>query len=55
MNNQPQQFSNFVIFKIDNAKVNVSAISKHLKNIFEENELDERATCKNFLQVQRIV
>jgi hypothetical protein len=25
----------------------------HLKNIFEEGELDEEATCKDFLQVQK--
>ncbi len=63
----PQEFSNFVIFKIDNAKVNIDvffheetlwltqkqlaelfevnvpAISKHLKNIFETDELIEDA------------
>jgi hypothetical protein len=27
-------------------------ITIHLKNIFEEGELDEMSTCKNFLQVQ---
>ena len=27
-------------------------ITSHLKNIFEEGELDEKATCKDFLQVQ---
>jgi len=27
-------------------------ITLHLKNIFQEGELDERATCKDFLQVQ---
>jgi hypothetical protein len=27
-------------------------ITIHLKNIFEEGELDEKATCKDFLQVQ---
>ena len=27
-------------------------ITIHLKNIFEEGELDEAATCKDFLQVQ---
>ena len=27
-------------------------ISIHLKNIFEEGELEEKATCKDFLQVQ---
>ena len=27
-------------------------ITMHLKNIFEEGELEERATCKEFLQVQ---
>ena len=27
-------------------------ITIHLKNIFEEGELDEVATCKDFLQVQ---
>ena len=65
MPNQPQQLPNFVIFKIDNAKVNIDvfvkdetlwltqkqiaelfevnvpAISKHLKNIFETKELME--------------
>ena len=68
----PQQFQNFVIFKIDNAKVNIdvfikdetlwltqkqiaelfekgrSTISGHLKNIFEENELDEKVVCRDF-------
>jgi hypothetical protein len=28
-------------------------ITIHLKNIFEEGELEERATCKDFLQVQK--
>ncbi len=28
-------------------------ITMHLKNIFEEDELDEKATCKEFLQVQK--
>ena len=28
-------------------------ITIHLKNIFDEGELDEEATCKDFLQVQR--
>jgi len=28
-------------------------ITIHLKNIFEEEELDEEATCKDFLQVQK--
>lgn len=27
-------------------------ITIHLKNIFESGELDEEATCKDFLQVQ---
>jgi hypothetical protein len=27
-------------------------ITIHLKNIFDEGELDEEATCKDFLQVQ---
>jgi hypothetical protein len=27
-------------------------ITLHLKNIFEEEELDENSTCKDFLQVQ---
>ena len=27
-------------------------ITTHLKNIFHEGELDEAATCKDFLQVQ---
>lgn len=40
--------------------MNVSAISKHLKNIFETEQLKESAvifkieiTCKNSLQVQK--
>jgi hypothetical protein len=82
MNNQlqsttPQKMQNFVIFKIDNAKVNINVlfedetlwltqkklselfettpqnITLHLKNIYQENELDEIATCKDFLQVQK--
>ena len=28
-------------------------ITIHLKNIFNEGELDEMATCKDFLQVQQ--
>ena len=28
-------------------------ITIHLKNIFEEGELNEEATCKDFLQVQK--
>ena len=28
-------------------------ITIHLKNIFEEGELEEKATCKDFLQVQK--
>jgi hypothetical protein len=28
-------------------------ITIHLKNIFEEGELEESATCKDFLQVQK--
>ncbi len=28
-------------------------IALHLKNIFEEGELEEKATCKDFLQVQK--
>ncbi len=68
----PQQFPNFVIFKIDNAKVNIdvffheetlwltqkqlaelfekgrSTISGHLKNIFDEKELDEKVVCRDF-------
>ncbi len=27
-------------------------ITLHIKNIYEENELDEAATCKDYLQVQ---
>ena len=27
-------------------------ITMHLKNIYQEGELDEKATCKDFLQVQ---
>ena len=77
MNNQPQpttpqEFPKFVIFKIDNAKVNIdvffydetlwltqkqladlfekgrSTISRHLKNIFDEKELDEKVVCRDF-------
>jgi len=74
---QLQTLSNFVIFKIDNAKVNIDVFVKdetlwltqkqianlfettpqnvtlHLKNIYKEKELDENATCKDFLQVQK--
>ena len=28
-------------------------ITIHLKNVFEEGELDEASTCKDFLQVQK--
>jgi len=72
----PVEFPNFVVFKIDNAKVNIDVyfqdetlwltqkkmaqlfettpqnITLHLKNIYKEGELDEYATCKEFLQVQ---
>lgn len=72
-----KEFSNFVIFKIDNSKVNIDVlfenetlwltqkrmaelfettpqnITLHLKNIYIEQEQDERATCKEFLQVQK--
>jgi hypothetical protein len=68
---------NFVIFKIDNSKVNIDVlfenetlwltqkkmaelfettpqnITLHLKNIYNEQEQDENATCKEFLQVQK--
>ena len=71
-----QHLPNFVIFNIDNAKVNIDVffqdetlwltqkqlselfettpqnITLHLKNIYKENELDEKATCKDYLQVQ---
>ena len=29
-----------------------SVITKHIRNVFSENELDEKATCANFAQVQ---
>ena len=72
-----KQFSNFVIFTIDNAKINIDVfiqdetlwltqkqiaqlfettpqnITLHLKNIYKEEELNEEATCKDFLQVQK--
>jgi len=72
-----QQLPNFVIFKIDDAKVNIDVffqdetlwltqkqmaelfettpqnITLHLKNIYQEKEQDESATCKDFLQVQK--
>ena len=77
MNNQrqlntPKEFSNFIIFKIDNAKVNIdvffhdetlwltqkqmaelfekgrSTITGHLKNIFDEKELDGKVVCRDF-------
>ncbi|MGF7137815.1 virulence RhuM family protein [Roseimarinus sediminis] len=71
-NNGLQKFSNFVIFKTVDGKVNIdvffkdetlwltqkalsvlfekdrSVISKHLKNIFESDELDEKVVCANF-------
>ncbi len=82
VSNQSQEIStkllqNFVIFKIDNTKVNIDVlfenetlwltqkqlaelfettpqnITLHLKNIYQEQELTENATCKNFLQVQK--
>lgn len=72
-----QEYSNFVIFKIDNSKVNIDVlfqdetlwltqkkmaelfettpqnITLHLKNIYNEQEQVESATCKEFLQVQK--
>jgi len=68
----PQTVPNFVIFKIDNSKVNIdvlfydetlwltqkqiaelfekgrSTITGHLKNIFHEQELDEKVVCRDF-------
>ena len=68
----PQKMPNFVIFKIDNSKVNIdvlfydetlwltqkqiaelfekgrSTITGHLKNIFDEQELDEKVVCRDF-------
>jgi len=68
----PQTVPNFVIFKIDNSKVNIdvlfydetlwltqkqiaelfekgrSTITGHLKNIFDEQELDEKVVCREF-------
>jgi hypothetical protein len=67
-----QEIQKFVIFKIEDAKVNIdvffynetlwltqkqmaelfdkgrSTISGHLKNIFDEDELDERVVCRDF-------
>ena len=34
-------------------EVSSQNITMHLKNIFETNELEEKATCKDFLQVQK--
>ncbi len=31
--------------------VDRSVVTKHLKNIFDSNELDENSTCANFAQV----
>ncbi len=69
---QLQELPNFVIFKIDNAKVNIdvffqdetlwltqkqiaelfekgrTTITEHLKNIFQEQELDEKSVCRDF-------
>ena len=28
-------------------------IEQHIKNIYQDNELNENSTCKNFLQVQK--
>jgi len=71
-NNFPEKFSNFVIFKTADGKVNIdvyfqdetlwltqkhiaelfqkdrSVITRHLKNIFAEGELDERVVCAKF-------
>lgn len=32
-------------------EVDRSVVTKHLKNVFSENELDEKSTCANFAQV----
>lgn len=77
LQNTLQELPNFVIFKIDNSKVNIDVlfqhdtlwltqkkmaelfettpqnITLHLKNIYKEQEQDENATCKEFLQVQK--
>jgi len=74
---EPEKFPNFVIYKIDKAKINIDVlfedetlwltqkkmailfettpqnITLHLKNIYKERELDQSATCKEFLQVQK--
>ena len=33
--------------------VSISAINQHIKTIYEDNELDENSTIKNFLIVQK--
>ncbi|WP_302625867.1 hypothetical protein [uncultured Eubacterium sp.] len=38
--------SYFIAFYVDR-----SVVTKHLKNIFEEKELDENLTCANFARV----
>lgn len=67
-----QKFSNFVIFKTADGKVNIdvffkdetlwltqkaisvlfekdrTVIGRHLKNIFESGEMDEKVVCANF-------
>jgi len=72
-----ENISNFVIFKIEDSKVNIDVkfedetlwltqkqiaelfettpqnITLHIKNIYNEQEQDEGATCKEFLQVQK--
>ena len=69
---QLQKFQNFVIFKIDNAKVNIDVffqdetlwlIQKQIAELFEKvlccinKSITSKmeTTCKNFLQVQRLV
>ena len=71
-NNNLQFYSNFVLFKTPDGKVNIdvfikdetvqlnqkavfilfekdrSVISKHLKNIFDSGELEEKVVCANF-------
>ncbi len=71
-NNLPQKFSNFVLFKTADGKVNIdvyfynetlwvsqklivkqlqkdrNVISEHLKNIFEEDKLNEQVVCAKF-------
>jgi len=62
MNKQLQEFSNFVIFKIDDSKVNIDVnfedetlwlTQKQIAELFEKKEFDEKTVCRDFRDTVR--